>query len=135
MRRPSISTRETESGVDLNPMLDVVFILLIFFIVTASFVNEQTLSFGTTPTEGGKSLDIAPTLIRISSANDIYIDGRRVDNGAIRALLSQKYAEHQEASAIVVNAHEDAEARTYVAILDAAHQANYSRVSVTTFSE
>jgi len=131
MRRISSATPDDSAGIDLNPMLDVVFILLIFFIVTASFLKENALNLGAKPSENSNSEVVQPVVIGISSSNDISVDNRRIDVKSVRAVLAQKQAENQSI-AVVVDAHENAHANTYVQILDAANQANIASVSLKT---
>ena len=81
MRRPGIErlTEEEESEINLTPMLDVVFIMLIFFIVTASFIKETGIEVvrpGATTAEVPEKGSI---LVAISAANEIWIDRRKVD--------------------------------------------------------
>ncbi len=116
---------EEESDIDLTPMLDVVFIMLIFFIVTASFVKEFGLEINR-PDKDQPEVDI-PTenqnvLIMVNAANEIRIDQRRVDIRAVRSVIQRKLAENPEGN-VIISAHPEAKARIYAAIADAAQQA------------
>lgn len=127
-----------KADIDLTPMLDVVFIMLIFFIVTASFVKEQTINVNVpdpNQAEQPPNPDSPESiLIMVSAQNDITIDGRRVDLRAVRSLVAQKKAESPESS-VVVRAHEDSSAETYVGIADAAYAANVGGVSLVPFND
>jgi biopolymer transport protein ExbD len=127
-----------KADIDLTPMLDVVFIMLIFFIVTASFVKEQTINVNVpdpsqaeTPPNPDSPESI---LISVSAQDEITIDGRRVDLRAVRSLVAQKKAESPESS-VVVRAHELSTTETYVGIADAAYAANVGGVSLVTVSD
>ncbi len=116
---------EEKADIDLTPMLDVVFIMLIFFIVTASFVKEQTINVNVPDDDQVNQPpppDSTSILIVVNAADEVEIDGRRVDIRSVRALIAQKHAESPEAG-VVVRAHEDSTAETYVAIADAAQEA------------
>lgn len=135
MTRTAKKYSDEGSGIDLNPMMDVVFILLIFFVVTASFLQESALDLSPPPSNKSTESVNVPTQITVSSSDEIFMGERRVDKQVIRALLAQKYAEQQEDMAVVVRAHEQSSANTYVQILDAARQASIRHVSLTTYND
>ena len=117
--------QEDDSEIDLTPMLDVVFIMLIFFIVTASFVKEFGLEIDR-PDANAPEVNI-PTenqnvLIVITGSNDIEVDGRRVDVRSVRSVIQRKLAENPKGM-IIINAHHEAKANVYTAVADAAAQA------------
>ena len=90
------SKNEDESEIDLTPMLDVVFIMLIFFIVTASFIKEFGLEINRP--DDLPEVDI-PTenqniLININASSEILVDQRRVDVRSIRSVIQRKLAEN-----------------------------------------
>lgn len=123
---------DEKSEVDLTPMLDVVFILLIFFIVTASFISEKSLKVQlpeSTPKTDSKSTSV---LISVDAENQIYFDGRRIDRRALSSLVAQKKAEISKAS-FVVRAHELSTTETYVAVADAVKKAKGGQVSLIAF--
>jgi biopolymer transport protein ExbD len=126
------ATEEDNSEIDLTPMLDVVFIMLIFFIVTASFVKESTIDLNIpdkndnppTQTSDNKSI-----LITINANDEILMEGRRVDVRAVRANIERLHAESPEAP-VIVKADPRASAKTFVAIADASREANVYSVSL-----
>ena len=136
-RRRHKVVSEDKGEIDLTPMLDVVFIMLIFFIVTASFVREKSLGLNVPenndvpppPEDAPKNI-----LIQVNSNDEIYIDARRVDIRAVRSLIAQKKAENPEAS-VIVRMHEESTANTYVAIADSAREAKIFNVSLVPFAE
>lgn len=128
---------EDKAEIDLTPMLDVVFIMLIFFIVTASFVKEQALDVNVPEDneEEQKPQDDNPNiLIMVDANNEVSIDGRRVDIRSVRSLIAQKHAEKPE-GAVVVRAHEMSNAETYVAIADASREAKVYNVSLVPYAD
>ena len=131
-RKRKQQSSEEKAEIDLTPMLDVVFIMLIFFIVTASFLKEKSLNVNVPentdnpppPDEESKSI-----LVQINSNNEIYIDQRRVDIRSVRSLIAQKKAENPEGG-VVVMASEKANTEAYVAVADAAREAKVFNVSL-----
>lgn len=129
--------RSEESNIDLTPMLDVVFIMLIFFIVTASFVSEQGFFVNRPPeTKLDHIFDARNAVFVVSESDEIWYQGRRIDTQSVRANIEQVRAENPEAS-VIVRAHELASAATYVGIVDQAEEAivdpNFA-VSLVTYS-
>ena len=124
---------EDDSQIDLTPMLDVVFIMLIFFIVTASFVNETGLNVDRPPTTGQPPPDSANTNIvfRVSESNDITLEGRRIDIRSVRANVERLHAEKPEAK-VVINSHPKAKTEIFVMISDQAREAGVYDISLST---
>lgn len=128
--------REDSVNIDLTPMLDVIFIMLIFFIVTASFVKERSIDINALKTDNSPpTIDDKPKniLITVSSSDELTIDNRRVDISAVRSLITQKRAENPNAK-VIIKAHETSTVETYIAIADAAREANIYDVSLMPFS-
>ncbi len=111
---------EEEGTVDLTPMLDVVFIMLIFFIVTASFIKESGVEVNRPSAETGES-KTASVLVGINADNSIWMDGRRIDIRSVRANIERMHAENPE-GAVVIQADELASVKTFTEVLDQARQ-------------
>lgn len=124
---------EDDSQIDLTPMLDVVFIMLIFFIVTASFVNETGLNVDRPPTSDQPPPDSENTNIvfRVSESNDITLEGRRIDIRSVRANVERLHAEKPEAK-VVINSHPKAKTEVFVMISDQAREAGVYDISLST---
>lgn len=122
-RRKGRGGEEESNEIDLTPMLDVVFIMLIFFIVTASFVKEIGLDVNIPPDNDAPPPEDAPVniLIKVTASDEIFVDDRRVDVRSIKAIIQTKHAESPEAS-VIISADGEATAASYVAIADAAKQ-------------
>jgi len=128
MRRKR-TPRTDDTTVDLTPMLDVVFILLIFFIVTASFVKEAGLEVNRQYAASAEPQDTGNVLIAISPEGDVWIDQRRVDVRAVRANIERLHAENPQ-GAVVIQADRDSKNGVLVQVLDAARQAGVENVSI-----
>jgi biopolymer transport protein ExbD len=116
-----------EANVDLTPMLDVVFILLIFFIVTATFAQEEALGLEPPPPPAPQEepdQQVPAILILIDETNLISVNGRPTDIGSVRANIERVRAETPE-SAVVIQAHPRAKSGVVVLIRDAAYNAGY----------
>lgn len=131
-RRRRRGDAEDKADIDLTPMLDVVFIMLIFFIVTASFVNELGIDVNKPDVPENQpppETDKSDILVQVSANNDIIMDGRRVDVRSVRSIIARQFAENPKAS-VIVKADIKSDAGTYVAIADAARSANVAQVSL-----
>lgn len=122
---------EEESQIDMTPMLDVVFIMLIFFIVTASFVKEAGIDVNRPDAATAVQKSRANILVAISENNEIWINKRQVDARAVQANIERLYAENPQGS-VVIQADELANTKTLIQVMDAARSAGVFDVSVAT---
>lgn len=123
MRRSIIDNSEDDDeGINLTPMLDVVFIMLIFFIVTASFVKEAGIDVlrPSAPTAYPKKS--ANILVAISAKNEIWIDNQQVKPQAVRAQIERLHAENPE-GAVMIQADKGSNAETLLQVMGAAREA------------
>lgn len=109
--------QEEESSIDMTPMLDIVFIMLIFFIVTTSFIKEAGVEVtrpgqGITTNESGGNIMVA-----ITKEGDIWIDRQRVEVAAVRSKVERLLAENSEGS-VVIQADKDAKTGILVRVID-----------------
>lgn len=128
-RRKKGRSADEANDIDLTPMLDVVFIMLIFFIVTASFVKEVGLDVNIPEKNDNPPPPDAPEniLVRITADNQIWMDNRRVDEVAVRSNIERMRAELPKA-AVIISADVKANAGTYVKVADAAREADAPNV-------
>lgn len=118
--------RGDDSAIDMTPMLDIVFIMLIFFIVTASFVREQGLDITRPDTpENQQTSQQESILLTISENSEVFLfepdqgEMRRIDVRAVRANVERLYAENNERT-VVIQPHESANTGVLVRVLDQA---------------
>ena len=125
-----IHVDEEESEINLTPMLDVVFIMLIFFIVTASFVREAGIDVNRpdAPMSDSKPED-ANILVRISATDEIWIDRRLVDPRAIRANIERLAAENPDGSVVILATNRSTN-KALVQVMDASRQAGVYSISI-----
>ena len=119
MRLGRRHSKNEEAQIDLTSMLDIVFIMLIFFIVTSSFVRESGVEVNRPQASNVVSQKDAGIFVAITSANDIYIDKRLIDVERVQATLEHLLLEQPEAS-LVIQADEHAYNGTVVKVMDAA---------------
>ena len=129
MRRRKISGDVEEEEINLTPMLDIVFIMLIFFIVTASFVKEKGLDVVKPPDSKVKNKKAKSILVRISSNGQVWVGRRPVDVRAIRANIEREHAEKPEAP-VIIQAEPGAKTGILVAVMDASRQAKVYNISI-----
>ena len=122
--------RKTESEVNLTPMLDVVFIMLIFFIVTASFIKEAGIDVNRpdAPVTETKPED-ANILVAITANDEIWIDRRLIDPRAVRANIERLHAENPDGS-VVIQASKKSTNKILVWVMDASRQAGVYSISI-----
>jgi biopolymer transport protein ExbD len=130
----AIKQDEDDSEINLTPMLDVVFIMLIFFIVTASFIREQGIGGDRPdPNQSTQMTDEeGAILVVIDNNDDIWIDNRVVDIRAVTANVARAYAENPERPA-VVQAEPNSTTEMLVAVMDSIYQVSETiALSITT---
>jgi biopolymer transport protein ExbD len=115
--------------VNVTPMLDVVFIMLIFFIVTASFVKESGLDINRPDAATAERKERGNILVAISDTGQIWIDKRQVDLRAVRANIERLHAENPQ-GAVVIQADREAKSGLLVEVMDAARLAGVYNVSI-----
>ncbi len=132
MRRPFGSSQEdTDEQINLTPMLDVVFIMLIFFIVTATFIKEVGLDVNPPDEDKPKTVDPdkKSIVVRITSRDRIIISQRDVDWRAVRANLERLHAENPEAP-VIIQPHPNSQTATMIHVMDSARLAGVGNVSL-----
>ena len=131
MRRRHKADEEAE--INITPMLDIVFIMLIFFIVTTSFVKEKGLEVSRPSNTPPKELKQkkGPIVVKIDGSSNIRVPGRLIEPKAVQANLERQKAEKPD-SPLIVASHPDAETDALVAVLNAAKAVAIDSVSVAT---
>lgn len=122
---------EEEANIDMTPMLDVVFIMLIFFIVTASFVKESGIDVNRPEASTAVKKDKASILVAISDNNEIWINKRRIDVRAVQANIERLHAENPQGS-VVIQADKKSTTETLMKVLDATRAAGIDDAAVAT---
>ncbi|MCZ6781847.1 MAG: biopolymer transporter ExbD [Proteobacteria bacterium] len=118
-----------ESELNLTPMLDVVFIMLIFFIVTASFVKEAGIDINRPDAVTAERKERGNILVAITESGQVWIDKRQIDIRAVRANIERLHAENP-LGGVVIQADENSKNGLLVQVMDAARLAGVPSVSI-----
>ncbi|MGD8859067.1 MAG: biopolymer transporter ExbD, partial [Myxococcales bacterium] len=130
-RRPS---EEEEDDINMTPMLDIVFIMLIFFIVTASFTKESGVDVNRPSASTAEVKERGNIMVAITDNGQIWIDNRQVDPRALRANIERLHAENPQ-GAVVIQADENSKNKLLVEVMDAARMAGVYNVSLAATPE
>jgi biopolymer transport protein ExbD len=132
MRSPlsqMLQDQDEKEDIDMTPMLDVVFILLIFFIVTASFVKEAGIDVNRPEAATAVKKERANILVAISDTGEIWINKRRIDVRAVQANIERLKAENPQGT-VVIQADKRSTTDTLIKVMDAARAAGVFDVSI-----
>ena len=124
MRRSILDNRPEadEEGINLTPMLDVVFIMLIFFIVTASFVKEAGIEVERPVAKTAYSKKNANIIVAINANNEIWMDRKRIKPQGVRGQIERMHAENPEGS-VIIQADKDSQSEALLTVMGAAREA------------
>ena len=129
MRKIAKQQDQDGAEIDLTPMLDVVFIMLIFFIVVASFIKEAGVEVNRPDNnQPDDPEDSTSILVEVASDNQIWMENRRVDIRAVRANIQRLLAEDPEAP-VTIKVEKGAEAGIVVDVADAARESGVAAVN------
>jgi biopolymer transport protein ExbD len=129
MAKQVAKRKEDEAEIDMTPMLDIVFIMLIFFIVTASFVKEAGVSVTNPGAITATPRPDANVFIAVTKEGEVYIDNKNIDIEKLKVEIMRIKNETPEGS-IVIQADKDSKAGVVMKVLDAAKSAGVKAVSV-----
>jgi biopolymer transport protein ExbD len=130
-----INVRRTLRGgsdqvdVNMSPLIDMVFLLLIFFVVTTSFVKESGIDVTRSTANTAEVKERASIMIGVSSEGEVWMEGKKVDVRSVRGLVERALAEDPEAGVVVV-ADQASETGDVVKVMDQCRLAGASNVSL-----
>jgi biopolymer transport protein ExbD len=122
--------QEDDSAIDLTPMLDVVFIMLIFFIVTASFIKEAGIDVLRPKAETAEKQDKANIFIALSPNGEIWIDRKKIAPAQLKPTIEKLKAENPQGS-IVIQADQESKSQQLMQVMDAARDAGITDVAIS----
>jgi len=129
MRRRTREANTEEAQIDLTPMLDVVFIMLIFFIVVASFLKEAGIEVNRSDSnENPPDTDTTSIVVTITGDDQVWMENRRIDIRAVRANIARLLASDPDQS-FTVKTEPGASAGTLLKVGDAAREAGVKQVN------
>ncbi|MFT7286697.1 MAG: biopolymer transport protein ExbD [Halieaceae bacterium] len=128
MRKFTKEQVDEGADIDLTPMLDVVFIMLIFFIVVASFIKEAGIEINRPDKSKSDPSDASSILVIIEADDQIWMENRRVDARAVRANI-QRLLATDPLQPLTIKVEKGAKANSVVEVADAAREAGVGAVN------
>ena len=122
---------DDDADINLTPMLDVVFIMLIFFIVTATFIKQAGIDVNRPEALTGEQKPTVAMLIAVSGNGEIWIDKKRVDPSTVRAHIEKLHSENPKGG-LVIQADKQSKNEKLMAVLNAARAAGLREVAIST---
>ena len=121
--------QQDEAEINITPMLDIVFIMLIFFIVTTSFVKETGLEVSRPTANTAKKQEKGSIMIAIRDNGEIWMEKRQIELRAVRANVERAHAENPEGSVVIV-ADKASETGVLVEVMDQVKLAGVESISI-----
>ena len=125
------SRGDDDSDINLTPMLDVVFIMLIFFIVTATFIKQAGIDVLRPDAETAEQKPRVSVIVAVGENGDIWIDNNKVDAAAARAHIERLHAENPKGG-MVIQADQGSKNKALMEVLSAARAAGLREVAIST---
>lgn len=129
-QRVNLTQQQDEAEINMTPMLDVVFIMLIFFIVSTSFVREAGIDVNRPTAQTSESQSKTAVLVAISANNEIWVDRKPVDVRMVRPAIERLKSEQSEIN-VVIQADEQATTGQLVKVIDQLRLANVNYTVAT----
>lgn len=127
--RNSVRMQHKEAEVNISPLIDLVFLLLIFFMVTTSFVRETGIDVQRPSASSATLTENGNILIAVSDSGELHYDGRKIDLRSVRSHISRALAQNPEGSVVIV-ADKVSYTGTVIRVMDQCRLAGAKRVSI-----
>ena len=131
MRRRHAAAPYEPVAINVVPLIDVMFFLVLFFVATASFLHDSGIDVNRPAAASAAAIDKGNIVISITREGEIWIAGRRVDGRAVRSEVERLLGQNPD-STVVVAADGDGSSRLLVAVLDQARLAGAAGVAIAT---
>jgi len=128
--RQASGDEEAEPGIDMSPMMDCVFILLIFFIVTTTFVEESGVEVDKPQAASASSLEKTSILIALTAKGEVVYGGREIGMGGVQSLVRRMVQKEQVP--VIIQADNAAQSGMLVRLIDEAKLGGAEKVSIAT---
>lgn len=125
---------EEEPEVNMTPMLDIVFIMLIFFIVTTNFIRETGIDPERPAAETAEEMTRANILVGVNERGEVWMHQEEIEIADIRTLVEDALAQNPESSAVVI-ADERARTRRVIEVMDEVRRSGVEDISIATEGE
>ncbi|MCK5944853.1 MAG: biopolymer transporter ExbD [Planctomycetes bacterium] len=124
------SEDEADAGIDMSPMIDCVFILLIFFIVTTTFVEEAGVEVDKPQAAASVSLEKNSVIFALTAEGEVFFDSKPVGIAAVRGIVARKMLKEQQP--VIVQVDQNASAGMLTRVIDQCKLGNAPKVSIAT---
>ena len=128
------SRKKKDMGIEMGPLMDIVFILLIFFVVTSSFTRETGVDVTKPQAQTASQLEKENLLIAITREGTIHMNERQVDLASLQDILKQSLSKNPDREAVVI-ADKEAETGVLVHVIDMCNLAGVKKVSIAAQAE
>ena len=126
--------KQKDMGIDMGPLMDIVLILLIFFVVTSSFTRETGVDVTKPQAQSASQLEKENLLIAITREGTIHINERQVDLASLQDILKQSLAKTPDREAVII-ADKGSETGVLVQVIDACNLSGVKKVSIAAQAE
>ena len=126
--------KQKDVGIEMGPLMDIVFILLIFFVVTSSFTRETGVDVTKPQAQSASQLEKENLLIAITREGTIHMNERQVDLASLQDILKQSLAQAPDREAVVI-ADKESETGVLVQVIDMCNLAGVKKVSIAAQAE
>ena len=126
--------KQKDVGIEMGPLMDIVFILLIFFVVTSSFTRETGVDVTKPQAQSASQLEKENLLIAITREGTIHMNERQVDLASLQDILKQSLAKAPDREAVVI-ADQESETGVLVQVIDMCNLAGVKKVSIAAQAE
>ena len=131
MRKSHRQPQNTAANINMTPLIDMVFILLIFFLVTSSFTKESGIEVSRPTAESSQRQETASIIVGVNKEGDIWLDNQRIDIRSVRAMIESLHAQNPEGTVIIMS-DKDARMGIAVQVLDQVRLAGVTNVAIAT---
>ena len=132
MRRSYTESDYQPVHINVIPLIDVMFFLVLFFVATSSFIRETGVDVNRPAAKSAELQEKGNIIISVTKNGEIWVDRRKVDIRALRANVERMYAENP-GSSVIIAADEEAQTGRLVATLDEARLAGVQNVAIATY--
>ncbi len=126
--------KQKDVGIEMGPLMDIVFILLIFFVVTSSFTRETGVDVTKPQAQSASQLEKENLLIAITREGTIHMNERQVDLASLQDILKQSLAKAPDREVVVI-ADKESETGVLVQVIDMCNLAGVKKVSIAAQAE
>jgi len=127
--RINFETQDNSAEIDMTPMLDIVFIMLIFFIVSTTFVRESGVDINRPVSSTAATKESSGAMLAITAEGDIWLDRKQIDLRMVRPTLERLKVEQPDIG-VIIQSDKDAKTGILIKVLDQVKLSGIDKVSV-----